>query len=238
MQLHPGDFFDLSEAETSKFFEGIDLVWELFHSWPELVVEILGDERKIAGEIMPGAVIADGPMFIGKGARVEPGSYVSSPAYIGPSVVIRHGAYIRANCVMLAGSLLGHASEAKNSLFLPGAKAPHFCYVGDSILGHRVNLGAGTKLSNVPITSGSNGSGRAPRTISLDIDGESFDTGLRKLGAILGDDVQTGCNVSLNPGTLIGARSLVYPNATLPKGLHQQDTIVKLRQHIEKAQRT
>ena len=131
---------------------------------------------------------------------------------------------------------MGHASEAKNAILLPGAKAPHFCYVGDSVLGHKVNLGAGTKLSNMPITIGNSAPGDH-RTITVVIDGRPIDTGLRKFGAILGDGVQTGCNVVLNPGTLIGPHSLVYPNATIPKGLHGKDMIVKLRQRLEEVPR-
>ena len=235
--LHPKEFFDLSRAETGKLCEGVNLVWELLARLPSLVADMVGEVQIIRGEVMPGAVISDRPVFIGEGARVEPGAFVKGPAYIGPSVVIRHGAYVRENCILLEGSLLGHASEAKNALFLPGAKAPHFCYVGDSVLGHYVNLGAGTKVSNVPVTAGSPNAGRTHRTITLVIDGTPFETGLRKLGAILGDGVQTGCNSVLNPGTLIGPHSLVYPNATVPKGLHHRDTIIKLRQRLENAAR-
>jgi bifunctional N-acetylglucosamine-1-phosphate-uridyltransferase/glucosamine-1-phosphate-acetyltransferase GlmU-like protein len=114
----------------------------------------------------------------------------------------------------------------KNSIMLRGAKAPHFAYVGDSILGHRVNLGAGTKLSNLPITSGS---GQRP-SVNFETETDVIDTGLTKLGAILGDDVETGCNVVLSPGVVIGQRSLVYPGVCLAKGLYASDTIIKLRQ--------
>ena len=102
---------------------------------------------------MAGAWVSDRPIFIGEGARIEPGAYVHGPAYIGAGAVVRHGAFVRENVIMLPGSVLGHASEAKNSLFLPNAYAPHFNYVGDSILGQRVNLGAGTKLSNLGVLS-------------------------------------------------------------------------------------
>jgi bifunctional N-acetylglucosamine-1-phosphate-uridyltransferase/glucosamine-1-phosphate-acetyltransferase GlmU-like protein len=142
---------------------------------------------------------------------------------------------VRENVVLLAGSLLGHASEAKNSLFLPGAHAPHFNYVGDSILGHDVNLGAGTKLSNLAINSRKDPeTGRRP-TIQLEIAGSQFDLGLSKLGAILGDGAQTGCNAVLNPGCLVGPRTLVYANVSLRKGYYPPDQIIKLRQQIDVA---
>jgi UDP-N-acetylglucosamine diphosphorylase / glucose-1-phosphate thymidylyltransferase / UDP-N-acetylgalactosamine diphosphorylase / glucosamine-1-phosphate N-acetyltransferase / galactosamine-1-phosphate N-acetyltransferase len=133
----------------------------------------------------------------------------------------------------MAGSVLGHASEAKNSLFLPGAHAPHFNYVGDSILGHQVNLGAGTKLSNLTVLSEKDPeTGKRP-TITLSWQGEQLDTGLAKLGAILGDGVQTGCNAVLNPGSLVGPRSLIYANLSLRKGIYPADTIIKLRQETQ-----
>jgi NDP-sugar pyrophosphorylase family protein len=150
---------------------------------------------------------------------------------------VRHGAYVRENVALLPGSGLGHASEAKNSLFLPGAHAPHFNYVGDSILGRHVNLGAGTKLSNLGILSEKDRlSGRRP-TIKLFIEGEMYDTGLAKLGAIMGDGAQTGCNSVLNPGCLIGPRTLVYANLSLRKGYHPADSIIKLRQNVRRVSR-
>lgn len=133
----------------------------------------------------------------------------------------------------MPGAILGHASEAKNSLFLPKSTAPHFSYVGDSILGHRVNLGAGTKLSNLGILSEKDKvTGKRP-SIHLTINGTDYDTGLAKLGAILGDDAQTGCNSVLNPGCLIGRETLVYANASLRKGYYPPRSIIKLRQTIE-----
>lgn len=169
-------------------------------------------------------------MYIDETASIAPGAFVEAPAYLGPGVVVRHGAYIRQDCILLDGSLLGHASEAKGALFLPEAKAPHFAYVGDSVLGHRVNLGAGTKLSNVSISN-------PRRNIHVIVDDVSVDTGLRKLGAVLGDDVQIGCNAVLSPGTFLGANSIVYPNTSVPKGFHGANTIIKLRQTLQAVDR-
>jgi NDP-sugar pyrophosphorylase family protein len=164
---------------------------------------------------MPGAYISDRPIYMAAGARIEPGAYVHGPAYIGEGVVIRHGAFVRENVVMLPGSILGHASEAKHSLFLPGAHAPHFNYVGDSILGQGVNLGAGTKLSNLTLVSAKDPlTGKRP-TLELIIDNERYDTGLAKLGAVLGDNTQTGCNAVLNPGCIVGKNTLIYANLSL-----------------------
>jgi NDP-sugar pyrophosphorylase family protein len=161
---------------------------------------------------------------------VEPGAYVAGPAYIGAGAVVRHGAYVRENVIMLAGSLLGHASEAKHSILLPGAHAPHFNYVGDSVLGARSNLGAGTKLSNLTMNSEKDPATGKRSTIKLDYEGKVIDTGLAKFGAILGDDAQTGCNAVLNPGCVVGPRTLVYANLSLRKGIHPADSVIKLRQ--------
>ena len=232
--LHPSDFFDITDDIASQLFADCAYVWQAVARIAPFVADYLGQQQQILGEVLPGAYLSDKPLYIGPGARVEPGAYVEGPAYIGPGVTIRHGAYVRANVIMLRGSILGHASEAKNSLFLPDAHAPHFNYVGDSILGQRANLGAGTKLSNLGILSEKDGvTGKRP-SIVLTIDGVPYDTGLAKLGAILGDDAQTGCNAVLNPGCLVGRNTLVYANTSLRKGYHAPNSIIKLRQTIRR----
>lgn len=220
--LHPRCFFDLALPLVSDLFSEVATVWDILPRIPELVNGLTGGERIIKGNVMPGAFIGDGPVFIGDGAVIEPGAYVETPAYIGPGAVIRQGAYLRSNVIMLTESLLGHVSEAKNAVFLPGARAPHFAYVGDSVLGHAVNLGAGVKLSNLPIVAGD--------AVKLTVDGEVINTGLRKFGAILGDRVQIGCNAVLNPGTVVGPDSMIYPNATVAKGIYPAATMIKVRQ--------
>jgi len=224
--------FDLSNPTTAAFFADCRYVWEALPRIADHVARLTGGGRRIDGTVMPGAWLGDGPIVIEAGAVIEPGAYVVGPAYIGAGAVVRHGAYVRDNVILLAGAVLGHASEAKNALFLPGAHAPHFAYVGDSILGHRVNLGAGTKLSNLGILSAKDvATGRRP-TIKLTIDDHEYDTGLSKIGAILGDDVQTGCNAVLNPGCIVGPRTLIYANLSLRKGYHPADSIIKLRQNV------
>lgn len=235
--LHPADFFDLSDEFVASFFAGYTNVWEAIPHIGRHVARLTEARQVVLGEILPGAYLSDRPVYIGRNAIIEPGAYVLGPAYIGDGVVVRHGAYVRENVILLAGSGLGHGSEAKNSLFLPGAHAPHFNYVGDSILGHHSNLGAGTKLSNLGILSEKDTlSGKRP-SIVLNVDGEVYDTGLSKLGAILGDDVQTGCNSVLNPGCLVGPRTLIYANLSLRKGFHPGDSIIKLRQNVRRIEK-
>lgn len=235
--LSPADFFDLSDTFIASFFADCQYVWQALPQIKAHTARLVENGQTILGEVMPGAYLGDQPIYIAQGARIEPGAYVHGPAYIGPGAVVRHGAFVRENVILLEGAILGHASEAKNSLFLPHAAAPHFNYVGDSILGHHVNLGAGTKLSNLGILSEKDEmTGKRP-SIKLPIDDGEYDTELAKMGAILGDGAQTGCNAVLNPGCLIGANTLIYANASLRKGYHPPNSIIKLRQTIRRIEK-
>lgn len=231
----PGQFFDLSKPGVTDLFEGCVYAWDVLKRVDEIVCKMSrmnNDATEVRGTVMEGAYVSPSGVYIEEGALIETGAFVNGPCYVGPEAEIRHGAYIRGHAVLLSESVVGHASEVKNSVLLPQAKAPHFAYVGDSILGNRVNLGAGTKLSNVAITSRKDPeSGQRP-SIAISFDGEEYDTGLSKLGAILGDDCQTGCNAVLNPGSILGPSCLVYPNASVSRGYYSANTIIKLRQEI------
>jgi NDP-sugar pyrophosphorylase family protein len=199
---------------------------------------MIKDTTVIRGTVMEGAYVAPSQVYIDEGACIESGVFIEGPCYIGPGVEVRHGAYIRGFVISLRESVIGHTAEVKNSILLPEAKAPHFAYVGDSILGSRVNLGAGTKLSNVPITSKKDKEHGHRRPITISFDGDQYDTGLSKFGSILGDDCQTGCNSVLNPGCILGPGCLVYPNANVSRGYYTAGTIIKLRQNIVYSERT
>lgn len=235
--LQPAKFFDLTDPVVRELFNGCEFAWEALAKIEEHLTRLVGTTNGIHGNVMEGAFLAKKGIYIADKARIEPGAYVMGPAYIGEGVVIRQGAYVRQNVIMLSGSVLGHASEAKNSLFLPDAHAPHFNYVGDSILGQRTNLGAGTKLSNLTLVSERDPLTKKRPAIQLMVDGQLINTGLEKLGAIIGDDVQTGCNSVMNPGCLIGPRTLVYANVSLRKGFYPADSIIKLHQDSERVDR-
>jgi len=113
---------------------------------------------------------------------------------------------------------VGHVTEVKHSIFLDDAKAGHFAYLGDTILGREVNLGAGTKMANLRFTGGD---------VPVRTPDGTLGTGLRKLGAILADQVQTGCNSVTNPGTLLGKRSMLMPNTTAPSGYHPPGSLIR-----------
>lgn len=235
--IHPADFFDLNDDIVASLFIDCEFVWEPLAKIASHIDRLVRNRQTILGNVEPGAHISNKPIYIGEDARIESGAYIEGPAYIGAGATVRHGAYIRDNVIMLTGSILGHASEAKNSIFLPHALAPHFNYVGDSILGYSVNLGAGTKLSNVTTTSVKDPKTHKRPNILISINGHVYDTNLSKLGAIIGDDGQTGCNSVTNPGCLIGKRTIVYANLSLRKGYYPPNQILKLRQDIEHADR-
>tara|TARA_X000001036_G_scaffold156114_1_gene148357 strand:+ start:54 stop:779 length:726 start_codon:yes stop_codon:yes gene_type:complete len=197
-RLLPG-IFSGGEVDAPTWLDE-DSPWSIFDQESEM--GLIEQIRSIPGS-------KDG-IFIHHSATIGKFVEIEGPCYIGPNAVIRHSAFIREGSWICGGSLVGHSSEIKNSILLPGAKAPHFNYVGDSILGSDVNLGAGTKLSNVRNDEG---------VISVRLIGESGDvkvnTGLRKFGAILGDAARIGCNVVVNPGTIIEPGSMINPNLSI-----------------------
>ena len=171
-----------------------------------------------ASVIMAGAVLMGQRIAIGQGVLVESGALIKEPAIIGDRTEVRQGAYLRGYCLIGERCVVGHTTEVKHSIFLNDAKAGHFSYLGDSILGGDANLGAGTKFANLRFLPG-NVQVRTP-------DGP-LDSGLRKFGAILGDQAQTGCNSVTNPGTLLGPEAILMPNTTSPSGFHSGKSVIR-----------
>lgn len=220
-RLAPGAFFDaLDDLGTAGFWRAGEPVWAALGARLREVMDG-AVRREIKGSVMPGATLFDGAIFVGEGAVIEPGAVIKAPVWIGPGAEIRAHAYLREHSWIGPGAVVGHCTEVKGSILLPGAVAPHFNYVGDSILGRDVNLGAGTILSNLKNVEGH---------VFVPVDGQPVDTGLRKFGAILGDGSKTGCNTVTNPGVIFGRRVVCYPNASIRAGLYPDGTIVKLRQ--------
>jgi len=139
---------------------------------------------------------------IGEGTVIEPGVLIQGPCIIGKNCTIRHGAYIRGPFVCGDSCHIGHSAELKHSILLDGACATHFVYVGDSILGNAVNLGAGVKCANLRLDR---------QEVAVQLNGKRVKTGLKKFGALIGDRSQIGCNSVLNPGTFFGMESFSYP---------------------------
>ena len=220
MDLCPAAFFDLENFAHVEVLRPGEPAWSALG---QRLAEYLEDRRdwEILVEIPAGVHLMGDRIAIAAGCRIEPGAVIVGPAILDEGVEIRTGAYIRQNVVLAAGSVVGAHSEVKGSILLPGAKAPHQAYVGDSILGRDVNLGAGTICSNVK---------NVGREVSFRAGGEIIHTGLRKFGAILGDGCKTGCNTVLNPGVLMGPGSVTYTNASVRSGYYPAGTLIKVRQ--------
>jgi len=184
----------------------------------KLIVTENGQLLDGASIIMAGATLVGKQIAIGKGVLIEPGTYIREPTIIEDCTEIRQGAYIRGYCIFGKRCVVGHTTEVKHSIFLNDAKAGHFAYLGDSILGNEVNLGAGTKFANLRFIAGN---------VSIRAEKKTIDSGLRKIGAILGDGAQTGCNSVTNPGTIMGRKCALMPNTTAPSGYHAPSSLIK-----------
>ncbi len=181
-------------------------------------VQIDGKETSDAVVLYAGSVLMDDQIALGRGTVVEPGALIKGPTVIGEFTEVRQGAYVRGKCIVGDRCVVGHTTEMKGSIMLDDAKAGHFAYLGDSILGARANLGAGTKLANLKIGG---------QEVRIKVQGEILGTGLRKFGAVLGDDVEIGCNAVTNPGTLLGKSSVVFPLASVHAGIYEPGSIVR-----------
>jgi len=171
---------------------------------------------------VPTGVHLEGRVWIHPSVKLPAYAVIQGPAFIGAKTDIRPGAFIRGNVITGEGCVLGNASEFKNCLLLDGVQAPHYNYVGDSILGNRAHLGAGAICSNLRLDQAE---------ITVRLSNAIAKTGLRKMGAILGDQAEVGCNTVLNPGTLLGPRSLVMP-AMAFGGYLPANTIARCRQSV------
>lgn len=204
MHFHHKEFFDLSSYAHKALFERSALVWEALSVLKEYLDDLI---HPTSSADIPKGVFFENPerIVIGRGTKIEPGAYIKGPCWIGEGCVIRHGAYIRDYVITGNHCVIGHATEIKNSILLDHVHAAHFNYVGDSILGHHVNLGAGAKCANFRFDGG---------TICIRSEKKKWNTQLTKLGAIMGDRSQLGCNSVSNPGTLFlpSARCLPCEN--------------------------
>lgn len=191
--------------QVTDFFQSSFPSNDLEYPWSilENIDSLFPSKGKIEIEIPEGVYLENKDLIsIGKGTVIEPGAFIKGPCIIGKNCEVRHGAYIRGNVIAEDNCVIGHATEIKNSIMQKGAKAAHFAYVGDCIIGQGVNLGAGVKCANFRLDKS---------LIKVQSNGKVINTNLRKFGAIIGDDTQIGCNTVLSPGTIIGKNSYVYP---------------------------
>ena len=218
----PADLFDLAQTEHAAIFADCQFAWDALKKIESYLKANLkpGLHNKCDGVAFIG-----NDVFIGEGTVVEDGVMIKGPAIIGKNCQIRHNAYLRENVIIGDNCVVGNSTEIKNSLMFNNAAAPHFNYVGDSILGHKAHLGAGVKISNFKLF---------PGNIMMELDGKPFDTGLRKFGALLGDSAEVGCNAVLNPGSIVGRSAVIYPNVFW-RGILPANNIAKNKADVEVA---
>ena len=198
-------FLSIDSFQHREIFKSCLQPWDvLFHITEYLHSMKLGC---IEGDVSPDAYLIDPHLIsIGKGSRVEAGAYIQGPCVIGENCQVRHAAYIRGNLLAGNNCIIGHCTEVKNSIFFDGAQAAHFAYVGDSVLGAKVNLGAGTRLANFKLDG---------TEVSVKDGNFKHPTGLRKFGAIVGDGCSLGCNSVTSPGSLLAKGVYCYPCSSL-----------------------
>ena len=219
--MKASDYFTLpaSLAHFGPFFDACAAPWEwLGRIGPALLAHKFDEPPPR----VPQGVHIEGFVHLGEGVKLPPFATLIGPVWIGARSQIRPGAFIRGNVIAGEGCVLGNASEFKNCLLMDGVQAPHFNYVGDSILGNRAHLGAGAICSNLRLDQ---------KNVIVHLRERAVDTGLKKFGAVLGDEAEVGCNAVLNPGTLLGPRSLVMP-AIAFGGVLAPSTIARVRQQV------
>lgn len=203
------ELYDCKQEYLSALFERCVYPWELILQIKDYICELFKHK-------MPGYSFISENVLVGENVKIYPGATIEGPAIIGSGTEIRPGAFIRGSVIIGERCVIGNSSELKNSILLDGVQVPHYNYVGDSVLGNRAHMGAGAICSNLK-ADGKNVIIRAER---------DYETGLRKIGAFLGDGADIGCGCVLNPGTVVGKNTSVYPLTAL-RGVYPANSIVK-----------
>lgn len=214
------NLYDLKETIAAELFEGLDYPWQ--------ALPLIGDFIKKLGSTLDKEEY-DNPaenVWIAKNASVAPTAYINGPCIIGKAAEIRHCAFIRGNAIVGEGAVVGNSTELKNVVLFNKVQVPHYNYVGDSVLGYKAHMGAGSITSNV----------KSDKTlVKVRYRSETIETGLKKFGAMLGDNVEVGCGSVLNPGTVIGRGSSIYPLSSV-RGYVMAGSIYKKQGEIVERQ--
>lgn len=203
--------YTLEETIAGELFEGLTYPWETLPKIKDFIIAL--------GEKLPEEKYErrEGNIWVARNATVFPSAYIGGPAIIDEEAEIRHCAFIRGSAIVGKGAVVGNSTELKNVILFNKVQVPHYNYVGDSILGFKAHMGAGSITSNV----------KSDKTLVVVKAGtESCETGLKKFGAMLGDHVEVGCNSVLNPGTVIGRNTNIYPTSMV-RGVIPADSIYK-----------
>ena len=215
--LKIAELYDLSHTKASAYLAGFEYPWEALSNIKKLILELgatLGAEYT---EISP-------QVWVHNTAKIAPTAYLGAPCIIGENTEVRHCAFIRGSALVGDHCVVGNSTELKNVILFDNVQVPHYNYVGDSILGYKSHMGAGSVTSNV----------KSDKTLVAVKNGtEIIETGLKKFGAMLGDFVEVGCNSVLNPGTVIGRCSNIYPTSCV-RGVIPENSIFKTNGNIVK----
>lgn len=217
------NLFDLAGTDHAQIFDNTKYAWDALKNIRAYVDAHL---NPVQSHTATGSVEVAENVALGEGTIVEHGALIQGPSIIGRNCQIRHNAYIRPYSIIGDNCVVGNACEIKHSLLFNSCQVPHFNYVGDSILGSKAHLGAGVKISNLKLTVGT------VLIDEVDQSGMPIDTGLRKFGALIGDQVEIGCNAVLNPGTILGRQSIVYPNVNW-RGILPEHMMAKNRSPVD-----
>ena len=205
------DLYDLSHTAAASYLAGFIYPWEALKGISSFIIEL---GKTLSPEEY------DNPsenVWVHKTAKVFPTAYLGSPCIIGAGTEVRHGAFIRGSALVGENCVVGNSVELKNVILFDNVQTPHYNYVGDSILGYKSHMGAGSITSNV----------KSDKTnVVIKSGDEKLETGIKKIGAMLGDCVEVGCNSVLNPGTVIGRNSNIYPTSCV-RGVVPPDSIYK-----------
>jgi len=210
------ELFDCKNEHLALFFEKYEYPWEMLPHIKDFILDFIANPP--AGYTL----IAEG-VLVGENVSIHPAATIMPPTVIGSGTEIRPGAFIRGSVITGTKCVIGNSSELKNAILLDSVQVPHYNYVGDSVLGNKAHMGAGAICSNLK----SDG-----KTVVIHGEAE-HETGLRKIGAILADGADIGCGCVLNPGTVIGKNTSVYPLTSL-RGVYPEDSIVKANDNIVK----
>ena len=210
------NLYDLSQTIASSLFKDVTYPWEVLPKIKDFIIA-LGNTLDTHIYEKKGENI-----WISKSAKVAPTAYISGPVIIGEETEIRHCAFIRGNAIVGNHCVVGNSTELKNVILFNNVQVPHYNYVGDSILGYRSHMGAGSITSNVKSDK---------KLVIVKSGAECMETGLKKFGAMIGDNVEVGCNSVLNPGTVIGKNSNIYPLSCV-RGIVPENSIYKNQNEI------
>jgi len=210
------ELFECKNSYLKALFDSAEYPWQMLPKIKEYILSLI--ENGIDGFVE----ISEG-VFVGKDVKIYPNVTIEAPAIIGCGTEIRPGAFLRGNVITGENCVVGNSTELKNCVLLDGVQVPHYNYVGDSILGNKAHMGAGSICSNLK-------SDKKNVVIKGD---ENYETGIKKIGAILGDGADIGCGCVLNPGTVVGKKTSVYPLTAL-RGVYPEDCIVKSADNVVK----